>query len=346
MGLKWARVVDQSGPHGFWSVSDSCSVEEGSSHEWSLEEAGRREPAPATVSSICFSSLKRCWKMLSLLAVPKSSFLICSWSHSNLAFLLTTAFGCLCQGHQWIPCCPTQWAFLVLIFSPMVHPSSSTMSSLVFQDTPFCSCVSYLTSYSFSVFLSFPDLFLFIWQLDIGVIQESVLEPLLFSLCIQSLDDLIPDHDFKCRSYADDFLIYIYSMHLLLNAKLVHLIAYLMTLLGYLMGISNLTCPSAHCRSLLQNQPLPWSSLSLLMAALSLQSFRLRTSESLFAPTCTLHLISCWILLILLSKHIYNLITFSYLYCYHPSSKPLLHYFTCLLQSYLLPSLPERFFKK
>jgi len=96
--------------------------------------------------------------MLSILTAPKPSLLICSWNHCILVSILTTALGYLCQGHQWIPCCPTKQAFSVLIFtafSPDVHPFQSTAFLLVSQDALFSRWISYLTTYSFSFCPSF-----------------------------------------------------------------------------------------------------------------------------------------------------------------------------------------------
>lgn len=115
--------------------------------------------------------------MLSILTAPKPSLLICSWNHCILVSILTTALGYLCQGHQWIPCCPTKQAFSVLIFtafSPDVHPFQSTVLLLVFQDALFSWWISYLTTCSFLILSQFFDLLLLLWPFDTGVIQGMI----------------------------------------------------------------------------------------------------------------------------------------------------------------------------
>lgn len=156
--------------------------------------------------------------MLSILTAPKPSLLICSWNHCILVSILTTALGYLCQGHQWIPCCPTKQAFSVLIFtafSPDVHPFQSTAFLLVSQDALFSRWISYLTTYSFSFCPSFLTC---CFSSDPLTLEWFRGWSGTSSIYIHSLDDLILAHDFTCHLYAGDFQMYVYSMNLLLNS--------------------------------------------------------------------------------------------------------------------------------
>ena len=121
--------------------------------------------------------------MLSILTAPKPSLLICSWNHCSLVFILTTAPGYLCEGHQWISCCPTKQAFLVLIFTAFsadVHPFQLTVSTCVLG-CPIL-LVNFTPHHLLLLISQFFDLLLLIWPFDTGMIQGMVLGPLLFYL--------------------------------------------------------------------------------------------------------------------------------------------------------------------